>query len=126
MLSIKIIPWTHPTTNSRIDTDYDATEVIFDRIIIQNIKMAEYENKSRIPNIFSTNNKLWLSTTNLSIKGGTGIRKLLHKFCDQVKVRKQINEVRFNLDLSYLMKLIWIYDALYWKFLQRCIPGIAN
>ena len=61
--------------------------------------MAEYANESRSLQSLSVNDNVWLSTKNLSIEDGSVMRKLLPKFCDSIKIVKEINDLSFRLGL---------------------------
>ena len=84
--------------------------------------MAEYANKSRIPHKFQVDDLVWLSTKNLSIEDGSGIRKLHPKFCGPFKILKQINDVTFKLELSDPMKARGVHDAFHCSLLKPYVP----
>ena len=74
-------------------------------------RMAEYANKSRLPHNFAVNDKVWLSTKNLSIEEGSGSRKLHPKFCGPFVIIEKINNVTFRLKLSEPMIARRIHNA---------------
>ena len=108
----------NPSAKSFMDTIHDTTKFAYDRITKQNRKMAEYANKSRIPHDFKVNDLVWLSTKNLSVEDGSGIRKLHPKFCEPFKTTKKIYDVAFKLELSEPMKARGIHDALHCSLLR--------
>ena len=112
----------NPSAKSFIDTIHDTTKFAYDRITRQNRKMAEYANKSRIPHDFKVNDLVWLSTKNLSIEDGSGIRKLHPKFCGPFKITKRINDVAFKLELSEPMKARGIHDTFHCSLLKPYNP----
>ena len=84
--------------------------------------MAEYANNSRSQHSFSVNNDVWLSTKNLSIEDGSGMRKLHPKFCGPIKIIEKINNVSFRLELSEPMKARGIHDVFHCSLFKPYIP----
>ena len=79
----------NPSAKSFLDEIRETTKFVHDRIVEQNKIMAEYTNKSRFLRTFSANDKVWLSTKNLSIEVGSAIRKLHPKFCSPFKITEE-------------------------------------
>lgn len=92
----------------------------------RNIKMAEYANKSRIPHQFAVNDKVWLSTKNLSLSDGFGSKKLHPKFCGPFTITKKINDVAFTLDLSEPMKQKGIHNTFHVSLLKPYVEDRFN
>lgn len=112
----------NPTAQSFLETMKDTTDFAYKRIIRQNARMAEYANKSRIPHEFSVDDQVWLSTKNLSIEDGSGMRKLHPKFCGPFKIVEKINDVTFRLELPYPMKAKGIHDSFHCSLLKPFVP----
>ena len=112
----------NPTAKSFLDSIYDSTKFAYERIVQQNAKMAKYANKSRMAHNFSVGDQVWLSTKNLSIEDGSGMRKLHPKFCGPFKIAEKINEVTFRLNLSEPMKARKIHDAFHTSLLKPYVP----
>ncbi len=70
----------NPSSKSFLESVHDTTTFVHESIVKQNIKMVECANKSRIPHYFNVDDYVWLSTRNLSLEDGSGIRKLNPKF----------------------------------------------
>ena len=117
-LPIEGLTSNNPTVESFLESIRRITKFTHDRIILQNKRMAEYANKSRIPHTFNIGDEVWLSTKNLSIEDGSGMRKLHPKFCGPFKITKKINEVTFKLDISYPMRLKGIHDVFHCSLLK--------
>ena len=88
----------NPPAKSFPDEIRETIKFAHDRIVEQNKKMAEYASKSRTPHIFSVYDNVKLSTKNLSIEDGIGMRKSHPKFCGPFRITEKINDVSFRLD----------------------------
>ena len=108
----------NPSADEFLKTTQEATKFAYDRIHIQNAKMAEYANKSRLPHTFSVGDRVWLATKNLSLEDGSGSRKLHPKFCGPFEITQKINQVTFRLKLSDPMKAKGIHDAFHVSLLK--------
>ena len=107
------------TPKSFIDTIHDATRFAYDHIVKKNEKMAQYANKSRITHTFKVGDKVWLSTKNLSIEDGSGIRKVHPRFCGPFQITEKINNVTFRLNVSDPMRAREIHDAFHCSLLKH-------
>ena len=73
--------------------------------------MAEYVNRSRLPDNFAVNDKVLLSTKNLALEEGSGSRKLHHRFCGPFVITEKIKNVAFRLEFSEPMQIRGIHNA---------------
>ena len=87
----------NPSEKSFLDEIRAMTNSAHNRIVELSKKMAECANKSRNPHMFSVDDKVWLSTKNLSIEDGSGMRKLHPKFCGPFRITENMNDVLFRL-----------------------------
>ncbi len=115
-----------PSSKLFLEAIYDTTKFVHERIVKQNTNMAEYANKSRIPHSFKIDNYVWLSTRNLSLEDGSGMRKLNSKFCGPFRISKKINDVRFRLELPHPMISKVIHDCFHCSPLKPFVSDKLN
>ncbi len=84
----------------------------------QNEKIAEFANKHRLPHQCAVGDKVCLSTKHISLEDNSGSRKLHPKVCSPFVVKKKINDVNFQLELSEPMKLREIHDTFHVSHLK--------
>ena len=108
----------NPSVSKFLETIQETTRFAQENIQKNNLKMAEYANKSRLPHEFAVNDKVWLSTKNLSIEEGSGSRKLHPKFCGPFVISEKINNVTFRLELSAPMKARGIHNTFHVSLLK--------
>ena len=108
----------NPSVSKFLEDIQKTTKFAHENIQKQNIRMAEYANKSRLPHDFAVNDKVWLSTKNLSLEEGSGSRKLHPKFCGPFTIKEKINNVTFRLEISAPMKARRIHDAFHVSLLK--------
>ena len=80
--------------------------------------MATYANKFRKQHDFKVNDKVLLSTKNLSLEDGSGSRKLNPKFCGPFKIIEKVTNVSFRLELSEPMKARGIHNTFHVSLLK--------
>ena len=108
----------NPSEKSFLDEIHEKTKFAHDRLIEQNKKMTEAASKPRNPHTFSFYDKVRLSTNNLSIEDGSGMRKSHPKFCGPFRITENINDVSFRLELSGPMKALKIHDVFHCIFFK--------
>ena len=117
-IPLQVLSSNNPSVTAFLENIQESTKFAQENIQKQNIRMAEYANKSRLPHNFAVNDKVWLSTKNLSIEDGSGSRKLHPKFCGPFVIKEKISEVTFRLALSEPMKARGIHDAFHVSLLK--------
>ena len=115
---IQTLSSNNPSVSKFLADIQESTKFAYENIQKQNIRMAKYANKSRLPHNFSLNDKVWLSTKNLSLEDGSGSRKLHPKFCGPFHIIEKINDVTFRIDLSEPMKARRIHDTFHVSLLK--------
>ncbi len=113
----------NPSVSKFLKDIQDSSAFARENIRKRNIKMAQYANKSRLPHQFAVNDKVWLSTKNLSIPDGSGSKKLHPKYCGPFIIKKKINDVAFSLELSEPMNQKGIHDTFHVSLLK---PYVAD
>ena len=108
----------NPAVNEFLKNTQEASKFAFERIKQQNEKMATYANKFRKQHDFKVNDKVLLSTKNLSLEDGSGSRKLNPKFCGPFKIIEKVTNVSFRLELSEPMKAKGIHNTFHVSLLK--------
>ena len=108
----------NPTVDEFLKSSIESSKFAHDRIVSQNLKMAEYANKRRTSHKFKVDDMVLLSTKNLSLEDGSGSRKLNPKFCGPFKITQKINDVTFRLKLSEPMIARRIHDTFHVSLLK--------
>ena len=112
----------NPSSKSFLYEIHEIAKFVHNRIVEQNKKMGKYTNKSRNPRRSSIDDKVWLSTKNLSIEDPSGIRKLHSKFCGPFNIKEKINYVSFRLESSEPMKERKIHDVFHSSLFKPFVP----
>ena len=127
---IETINSNNPSVSQFLWSAREATNFAYDRIMKQNEKMSIYAGRSRIPYSFKVGDKVLLSTKNLSLEDGCGMRKLNPKFCGPFKILEKVTDVTYRLQLSQPMKTRKIHDAFHTTLLkpynEGSIPTISK
>ena len=121
-IPINVVTSNNPSEKYFFDIMQDLTKFAHDRIVERNKKMDEYANKSTNPHTISVDEQAWLSTKNLSIEVGSGMRKLHPKFCGPFKIIEKINEVTFRLALSEPIKARGIHYVFHCSLFEQFVP----
>ena len=114
---------TNPAAESFISKMNSITGEAMTNIQKANEEMAKYANRKRLPTPFKVNDKVLLSTKNLSLEDGSGMRKLHPKYCGPFTITEKVNDVTFRLDLSQPMLDRKIHNAFHSSLLK---PYIEN
>ena len=77
-----------------------------------------------MPHNFQVNDKVWLSTENLSLEDGSGTRKLHPKFCGPFRITEKISDVTYRLELPDPMKAKVIHNAFLVRLLKPFVEDI--
>lgn len=102
------------------------TEEAIRNIHKANESMISQANKKRLPSPFKVNDKVMLSTKNLSLEDGSGMRKLHPKYCGPFTITENINHVTFRLDLSQPMIERGIHNAFHASLLKPYVEDKFN
>ena len=108
----------NPTVDEFLQATVSSAKFSVENIHLQNERMAEYANRSRRDHQFKVGDYVWLSTKNLSIEDGSGIKKLHPKFCGPFLIKEKINDVCFKLELSEAMRAKRIHDSFHVSLLK--------
>jgi len=117
-LPIETLETENPTAEKFISTIGKATKQAIENIKKANESMAKQANRKRLPTPFKVNDKVMLSTANLTLEDGSGTRKLHPKFCGPFEITEKINEVTFRLNLPQPMIDRKIHNAFHSSLLK--------
>ena len=118
IVPVEALATSNPSVKEFLKNMQEVSKFAFDRIKQQNEKMAAYANKFRKQHVFKVNDKVLLSTKNLSLEDGSGSRKLNPKFCGPFKIIEQVTNVSFRLELSEPMKAKGIHNTFHVSLLK--------
>lgn len=117
-IPLETIATTNPAAETFISKMSSITEIAMNNIRKANEDMAKYANRKHLPAPFKVHDKVLLSTKNLSLEDGSGMRKLHPKCCGPFTISEKINDVTFRLDLSQPMIDRKIHNAFHSSLLK--------
>ena len=118
ILPLETLESKNPSSESYLKTIQESTKNAIKAIQKSNEAMEKHSNKKRLPANFQVNDKVLLSTRNLKLEEGAGIRKLSPKFCGPFEITEKVNEVTYRLNLSQPMIDRGIHNAFHASLLK--------